>query len=53
MARAGSAAHTDVSGMSAADADQLRRAFIRKDGEALIAAYAVFPSCSAKMIYLP
>ena len=31
---------SDVSGMCAADADQLRRAFIRKDGEALIAAYA-------------
>ena len=31
---------SDVSGMSAADAEQLRRAFIRKDGEALIAACA-------------
>ena len=31
---------TAVSGMSAADADHLRRAFSRKDGEALIARYA-------------
>ena len=31
---------SDVSGMSAADEGQLRRAFTRKDGERRIAAYA-------------